>query len=336
MNRVHRPVVRLQYAADRRGAVRALVALSASLALAVWLPGPRAQPAGSGRWPTKPLRLIVGFPIGSAPDVQARLIAEPLATALGQPVNIDNRPGDSGNTGAALLARESDDHTIGIVGNGQLTGAPWRSSPLPFDPQRDFAPIALLASAPLVWVAKAGASSRTAAQFIAQARARGPEWRYGSTGPGSGMQLAMEQIKLGLQLQTRHVSFANAPMILGALLDGSIEMALLPASVVMPLAASGEVQVLAVSTARPTPLAPSLPALEDIGLRGVDAEVWNALVAPAGMPRAYRQRLSAELDRILGFPELRAALLQQGWRAGAAGPQAVAERVHKELSAYRK
>ena len=292
--------------------------------------------ADAANWPSQPLRVIVGFPIGSAPDLQVRLIADRLAAALGQPVHIENKPGDSGNIGAAQLARESGNHTIGIVGNGQLTGAPFRTGSLSFDANRDFVPIALVASAPLVWITKASSTPRSADEFIAQARAKGQEWAYGSTGPGSGVQLATEEIKLALGLKTKHLSFANAPLILGAVLSGQIQMALLPASLVKPLVESGSLQVIAVSTARPTPLAPALPALEGIGLRGVNVEVWNALVAPVGMPAAYQKRLSAEVTKILNLRETRLALLLQGWGVGSTSAAAVTERVRRDVSTYRK
>lgn len=303
--------------------VLAAVAISAS-----------ALAANSAPWPTMPLRIIVGFPQGSAPDVQARLLAKPLSGMLGQAVVVDNKPGDSGTLGALALAKATDGHTIGIVGNGQLTSAQFLSVRLPYDPNKDFSAVALVASAPLVWVAVASPEPRTTTQFIHQAQSS--NWAYGSTGAGSGIQLGMEELKHALHIKARHVAFASGPLILGGLLNGQVQMALLPASLVMPMVQSGALQAIAVSTAKPTALAPALASLEDLGVRGVSIEVWNALVAPAGMPESHRSRLSAALDKILLSRDIKRAFFVQGWRVDGTSAEAVSLRIKKDTAAYQK
>ena len=127
-----------------RATLLALAALGVSVA--------QAQVQVADAWPTKPIRMIVGYPSGSSPDIQARMLAEPLAKALGQPVVVENKPGASGNIGAEMIAKADDGHTIGVIGNGPLTSSKFLYAKLAYDPAKDFAPIALIGAAPLVWV----------------------------------------------------------------------------------------------------------------------------------------------------------------------------------------
>jgi tripartite-type tricarboxylate transporter receptor subunit TctC len=143
-------------------------------------------------WPIKTIRIIVGYPAGSSPDVQARMIAEPLARALGQSVVVENKPGASSNIGADAIAKAEDGHTIGVIGNGPLTSSKFLYAKLPYDPSTDFAPIALIGTAPLVWVTAKPAAERSVAVFISQLKADGDKQAYGSVGAGSGGHLGME------------------------------------------------------------------------------------------------------------------------------------------------
>ena len=148
--------------------------------------GASAQPAA---WPSKPVKIMVGFPGGSTPDIAARALADALAKAWGQPVVVDNKPGASGNVAADAVAKASDDHTLGVVINGNLTSARILNPKLPFDPARDFSLISLLATAPLVLVTPA--DQPQGAAFVAAARAAGEKWSYGSVGIGSVGHLGM-------------------------------------------------------------------------------------------------------------------------------------------------
>src|SRR5258706_16475137 len=170
----------------RRAALGSLLALLAGAPVASF-----AQDA----WPTRPIRLICGYPAGTSPDLQARLLAEPLSKALGQPVVVENKPGASGNIGADMIAKADDGHTIGIIGNGPLTSSKFLYAKLPYDPSKDFAPIVLVGTAPLVWVAPKDAVTGSVADYIKSVKAAGDKVNYGSIGAGSGSHLAMELIK---------------------------------------------------------------------------------------------------------------------------------------------
>ena len=286
-------------------------------------------------WPNKPVRMIVGYPSGSSPDMQARLIAEPLSRALGQPVVVENRPGASGNIGADLLARADDGHTIGVIGNGPLTSSKYLYAKLPYDPATAFAPIALIGAAPLIWVTNKSGPERPTAEVLKQMRADGDKLSYGSIGPGSGGHLGMELLKQALDIQPLHVPFNGGPPIINAILGGHVHMTLLPASTVNPLVQAGKLEAVAVTSAKRSPLAPTLPSMEDIGAKGINIEVWNAVMAPASMPDAHQARLSSELGKILNERETRQKLFQQGWRVDDPSPKALSARIAQDTAIYR-
>ena len=303
------------------------------LAMALAWTGLAAQ-ANDG-WPSKPIRIIVGYPAGSSPDVQARLIAEPLARALGQSVVVENKPGASSNIAADAIAKAEDGHTVGVLGNGPLTSSKFLYAKLPYDPGMDFAPIALIGTAPLVWVTAKPAAERSVASFISQLKADGDKQAYGSVGAGSGGHLGMELLKQALGIGPIHVPFNGGPAILNAILGGQVQMTLLPASTVSPLVQAGKLEAVAVSSAKRTPLAPTLPSMEEIGAKGINIEVWNAVMAPARMPAAHQARLSQALEKILNSREIRQKLFLQGWKVDDASAKGLAARIQQDTKTYQ-
>ena len=310
---------------------RTLLARAALAALSLSAPLLAGAQAG---WPSKPIRLVVGYPAGSSPDIQARLLAEPLAKALGQSVVVDNKPGASGNIGADLIAKADDGHTIGIVGNGPLTSSKFLYAKLPYDPLKDLAPIVLIGAAPLVWVVPKTALAGSVDEYLKQVRASGTTLAYGSTGPGSGGHLGMELVKQQLGFNPLHVPFSGGPPILNAMMGGQVQLSLLPAVTVMPMVQSGKLAAIAVSSAKRSPLAPELASMEEIGAKGVNIEVWNAIMAPAKMPAAHQARLNTELAAILNAREMRQKLFAQGWRVGDTSAAALAQRIKSDTAVY--
>jgi len=287
-------------------------------------------------WPSRPIRLICGYPAASSPDLQARLLAEPLSKALGQPVVVENKPGAGGNIGADLLAKTTDDHTIAIIGNGPLTSAPFLYAKLPYDPAKDFAPIALVGSAPLTWVATKQAMPGSAADFVKAMKAAGDKANYGSIGAGSGSHLGMEIIKEALGLQAVHVPFAGGPPILNAMLAGEVQMTLLPWSTVAPHVQGGKLNAVAVTSSERSPLSPEIPSMKEIGATGVNIEVWNAIMAPAKMSAAHQAKLNAEIAKILNTKEMKDKLLALGWKVEDTTPKTVADRIRNDTALYGK
>jgi tripartite-type tricarboxylate transporter receptor subunit TctC len=268
--------------------------------------------------------------------MQARLLVDPLSKALGQPVVVENRPGASGNLGAEALAHATDGHTIAIIGNGPLTSSPYLYSRLGYDPAKDFAPIAMVASGPLVLVTPKSLGLDTPQKFMEYGRAQGDRVQFGSSGPGSGTHLGMELLKRPLGINPLHVPYSGAPQIITALLGGQLQMALLPPSTVQPMVQSGKLDALFVSSEKRSPMAPTLPGLGELGVKGVSIEVWNAVMAPASMPAAHQARLSADLDRILNARDIRQKLLLQGWKVDETSPKALAQRIKDDSALYRE
>ncbi len=309
---------------------RSFTALAASL-LAAALP---AHAQGGSDWPAKPLRIIVGYPAGSSPDMQARLLLEPLSKALGQPVIVENKPGASGNIGADALAKAEDGHTIGVIGNGPLTSSKFLYAKLPYDTAKDFAPIALIGSAPLVWVATNSSGVQTPAEYIKAAQTAGSKLAYGSIGSGSGGHLAMELIKDTLKIDPLHVPFSGGPAILNAMLGGQVQMTLLPNSTVAPMVQAGKLRAIAVSSAARSPLAPELLSMQELGAPGINIEVWNAVMAPAKMPAAHQAKLNAALNKILNTADIKQKLFIQGWKVEDTSQAALAQRIQADTKLY--
>lgn len=279
-------------------------------------------------WPTRPVRILVGFPGGSTPDMAARTLAEPLAKALGQPVIVENKAGASGNIAADQVAKATDDHTLGVVINGNLTSAKLLYPKLPYDPAKDFAPISLLTTAPLMLVAPA--SLPGGAEFFAAARQGGSRWNYGSVGNGSVAHLGMELIKSRAPgITPVHIPYPGNPQVVTAMMGGQIQMALIPPGVAMPHIRSGKLRAIGLAGGRSS-LAPDVPPLAEAGVKNVNLEVWTALIGPASLSSAAQARLAQEVPRIIRDAETRQKLFAQGWQAVGTSPDGLKSRLKEE------
>jgi tripartite-type tricarboxylate transporter receptor subunit TctC len=307
--------------------------LAAACGLAAGLPfGALAQQPSA--WPTRPVRVLVGFPGGSTPDMAARAIAEPLARALGQPVVVENKPGASGNIATDQVAKATDDHTLGVVINGNLTSSKMLYPKLPYDPAKDFSYLSLLTTAPLVLVARTGLPGGAA--FFEAARKAGGGWNYGSVGVGSVGHLGMEQLQGRVPgMKAMHVPYPGNPQVLTALIGGQIQMALIPPGLALPQVKAGKLQAIGLTSGRST-LAPEIPSLAEAGLRDANLEVWTALIGPANLSKAAQARISQELARIMKSPEVRQRLFEAGWQAVGTAPEGLRQRVREEAAIMSK
>lgn len=307
---------------------RTCIAAIAALPLATALPALSAEPV----WPTRPVRLLVGFPGGSSPDLTARTLAEPLSKALGQPVIVENKPGASGNIATAQVAKATDDHTLGLVINGNLTSSALLNPKLPYNPARDFTYISLLTQAPLILVAAADAPAGRA--FFDAARAAGDRWNYGSVGVGSVAHLGMELLNSRAGISPVHVPYPGTPQIVTAILGGQVQMGLIAPGVALPQVKAGKLRAVGVTSGRST-LAPEVPSLVEAGVRDFNLEVWNALVGPAGMSPAARARLGAEVGKIVRSEPVRQKLFAQGWQAVGSSEEGLKRRIREETAMLR-
>lgn len=283
-------------------------------------------------WPTKPVRLLVGFPGGSSPDLTARTLAEPLSKALGQPVVVENRAGASGNIAADLVAKATDDHTLAILINGNMTIAKLLNPALPFDPLKDLQPVSLIGTAPLLLVAPAGAPGHDGREFFAAAKASGDKWSYGSPGIGTVAHIGMELIKARSGIAPVHVPYPGNPQVANAMIAGQIQMALLPPGLAQPQIRAGKLKAVGLTSIGRSTLVPEFPSLEEQGItQGVQLEVWNGVAAPAGMPKPIVAKLSALVSEIVRGPEVRAKLFQQGWQVAGSSSEGLANRIQSDV-----
>ena len=303
-----------------------LLQVAAALAGAIAIDPALAQ---APAWPSRPLKILVGFPPGSTPDMAARIVAEPLAKALGQAVVVENRPGASGNIAADLVAKASDDHTLGVVINGNLTSAAQLNPKLPYDPAKDFALISQLTSAPLVLVTTP--EQPAGAEFFSAARAGGEKWNYGSVGIGSVGHLGMELLAAKAGLKPVHIPFKGNPDVVTAMIGGQVQMALVPPGIAMPQVRAGKLRAVGVTGAR-TPLVPELPPLADAGVSGFELEVWTAVVGPASLSPAAQARLAAVLPALVREAETKQKLFNVGWDAQGSSAEALRSRVRAEAA----
>jgi tripartite-type tricarboxylate transporter receptor subunit TctC len=281
-------------------------------------------------WPTRPVRLLVGFPPGSTPDLAARTLADPLSRSLGQPVVVDNRAGASGNIAADLVAKATDDHTLGIVINGNLTSSKMLYPDLPYDPQKDFAYLSLIATAPLVLLARNDLPSGAA--FFEAGVAAGGRWNYGSVGNGSVGHLGMELLKSRVPgFKAEHIPYKGNPQVVTDLIGGQIQMALIPPGIALPQVQAGKAKAIGL-TAGKSALAPDLLPLSAAGVRDFNLEVWVALLGPAALTKAAQVRIVDALAGVMKDPDVRRKLFEQGWQAVGSSPEGMRRRVREEAA----
>ena len=314
---------------NRRRFTASLTAAITAAACTAFAAGAWAQTAA---WPSKPVKIMVGFPGGSTPDIAARALAESLAKTWGQAVVVENKPGASGNVAADLVAKSSDDHTLGVVINGNLTSAKLLNPKLPYDPARDFSLVSLLATAPLVLVTPA--DQPQGAAFVAAARAAGDKWSYGSVGIGSVGHLGMEVVKAAMgaasgTTQAVHVPYNGNPAVLTAMLGGHIQMALVPPGLALAQVKAGKLHAVGLTGPR-SALAPDVPPLADAGVKMVPLEVWTALVAPAGQSKTALERLARDVPAAVRDADTRQRLFTGGWDAQGSSAEVLAARVRDE------
>lgn len=309
----------------------AMATLAAALACAGTLSWGQRAPA----WPSKPLRLVVGFPGGSSPDLIARTLADPLSQALGVPVVVENRAGAGGNLGAAMVAQATDGHTFGVMINGNLTVAKILNPLATYDPLKDLAPVSLLATAPLVLTSSVPVKGDAAA-WLAAARQSGAKWNYGSPGVGTVAHIGMEMFKGRAGWALQHIPYPGNPQVITAMVSGDVQLALLPPGLAMAQVRAGRLQAIGVTSVGRSSLVPEVPSLSELGIPGFQLEIWNAVAAPAHQPKAQLDKLAAVLAQVVRRPEVREKLYAQGWQVAGTSPQGLANRIQQDTATMQE
>jgi tripartite-type tricarboxylate transporter receptor subunit TctC len=264
-------------------------------------------------YPEQIVRILVGFPPGTAPDVAARAIADKMSISLGKPVVVENISGAGGNIACDKVAKSPPDgYTLVMCGNGSLIAAPALFDKIPYDPIKDFAPISQVFVASNILVVHPDVPAKTLPELVALAKAKPGELTYGHTGAGTSQHLAGELFKSMAKVDIRPVPYRGTTAILPDLLAGRISIGFSNISNVLPLVKDGKLRAFAVTSRKRSALVPELPTVAESGFPGYEAVPWFGLMAPAGTPQPIIDRLHAETVKALAIPEVRAALVNLG------------------------
>lgn len=306
------------------------------LAMAVSMALPCAVMA-QAKFPSRPITLVVPTAPGGSTDFTARLIAEPLSRALGQPVVVDNRAGASGNIGNALVARaKPDGYTLLVSYSGYQVGNPHLFKKSGWDPIKDFAPVAMLTRAPQVVAASMNVPSNSLGELIAYAKANPGKVNYASSGNGSIQHIAGELFKQLTGTFITHIPYRGSGPAVQDLLGGQVELHITtPASVVSHIKA-GKLKGLAVTSAERLSALPQVPTANEAGLKGFALDSWFALYAPAGTPPEIVAQLNAEIAKILASPDAKKKAEDAGTSVETMTPAQLGEYTKKELDAWGK
>jgi tripartite-type tricarboxylate transporter receptor subunit TctC len=287
-------------------------------------------------YPIHPLRIIVPYAPGAGVDIVARLIAPKLGERLGQAVIVENRTGAGAIVGTQAVAKsEPDGYTLLLADAGPLAINPAINTQLRYNPQKDFAPVILLATLPTVLVANPNLGVSNLAELLDLARKRPGQINYASAGNGTSTHLAMELLRSQAGVQLVHIPYAGtAPALVGVLAgDPSLMFANLLSC--GPLIAQGRLRALAIANPKRSPAMPDLPTLAEGGLPGFQLQSWFGIVVPAGTPQPIIARLNAEFNEVLQLPEIRQRLMEQGGMEPIGGtPADFATVIAKDLVTY--
>lgn len=310
---------------------RWLLALAAALAACALA----ATAAGAG-FPARPLRLIVPFAPGGTNDILGRIVAGELAPRLGQPVVVDNRPGANMVVGSEIVARAAPDgHTLLIVSAGFAVN-PALSRKLPYDSERDFAPVGLVGGGPYLLVVHPAVPARTVAELVAWVKARPGEVNYASVGAGSPPHLAAELFKLLAGLEMQHIAYKGGGAVIPDLTAGRVSLFFGSIATLRPHLDAGRLRAIAVTTRARSPALPAVPTFIESGLSDYEVNGWYGLLAAGGTPRAIVGRLNAELRAALESADTRARLAAHGVEPAPGAPEAFAALIRSEIVKWAK
>jgi tripartite-type tricarboxylate transporter receptor subunit TctC len=304
---------------------RHLLALAASAAV---MPQALAQ----GKYPQRAITIVVPTAPGGSTDFTARLIAEPLSRALGQPVIIDNKPGASGNIGNQFVARaKPDGHTLLLSYSGYHVGNPHLFKQAGWDPIKDFAPVAMLTRAPQVIAARPTLPASNLKELVAYAKANPGKLNYASSGNGSIQHIAGELLKQLTGAFITHIPYKGSGPAVQDLMGGQVDLFITTPAGVVSQVQAGKLKALAVTSRQRLASMPNVPTAAESGLAGYELDSWFALYAPAGTPPEVVNQLNAEIAKILAMPEIRKKADDSGTAVEAMTPAQFAAFTKKEL-----
>jgi len=287
-----------------------------SILLSLAALGVHAQP-----YPSKPIRYIVPFAPGGTTDILGRMVAAGLSSSLGQPVVVENKPGQAGSIGSAELARAAPDgYTVGggTISSHAINVTLYLS--LPYDPLKDFAPITMLATLPNMLIVHPSLNVDSVKELIALLKSNPNKYSFGSAGNGTSQHISGELFKIMTGTQMQHIPYKGSGPMIPDLLAGTIQLSFENITTAYPQVKGGRLKALAVTSSKRSFVAPDVPTMAEAGLAGYDISSWQAMYAPAGTPREILARLHAETAKTLRAPENQRKLSELGLDAGGMSP----------------
>ena len=288
-------------------------------------------------WPSRPLKFVAPFPPGGPVDLLARLIGQKISEKSGQPVLIENKPGAAGNLGIEQVAKSAPDGTTFLhVPAGNITINATLMRDMPFNWERDFTAVTMIATAPNLLAVHPSVPARTLQQLIAHARANPGKLTYGSPGIGSGLHLSGELFRREAGIDIAHVPYKGTVQAMNDLIGGQITMMFGALPTLLPQVKAGKLRAIAVTSSQRSNTATDIPTIAESGLAGFDVSSWYAIMAPARTPPDMVNALADEVRRIVALPDVRQTLAAQGLTPVAMAPAEFAAQIRRETATWAK
>ena len=287
-------------------------------------------------WPTKPVRMIIAFPPGGPTDLVSRVLAQKLSEQLGQQVIVDNKPGAGGNIAAELAAKAAPDGYTIFYNTSAIVIGPALYGKVNYDTLKDFTPVLLTASVPMVLVVNPQLPARSVKEFVDLAKTRSGALNYSSSGTGTITHLASAMMSTQTGIQTQHIPYKGSAPGLVDLASGQTQFMIDTINTVLPYVRDNRLRGLAVTSAKRSPVLPDLPTLAEAGISGFEAAAWQGIVVPTGTPNEIVQKLNAEVNKALMHPDIRSRLAAQGADILGGTPAEYAAYLRSEMPRWAK
>jgi tripartite-type tricarboxylate transporter receptor subunit TctC len=306
------------------------------IALAVVFAAVFAAPAGAQPYPNRPVRFVVGFPPGGSTDLAARALGERLSAVLGQPFVVENKPGASGNLAAEQVARAAPDGYMLLVAATSFATSPAFFDKLPWDPVKDFTPVSMVATVPIIAVVHPSVPAKTPKELVAYAKANPGKLNMASPGATTLTRLSGEMFKQAAGIEWVTVHYKGGAPAMQDLLGGTAQVMFANISDVISQVKAGKLNAIAVTTPKRSAVVPEVPTLAESGYPDFSFATWQAIVGPAGMPREVVQRLNGEIVKAMATPEMKARFLSFGTDAETSSPEELGRFLAAEVAKIGK
>ena len=292
--------------------------------------------AAAQSYPSRPVRVIVTFPPGAGSDIATRLVTAKLVESLGRAFVVDNRAGAAGNIGVDMAAHSAPDGYTLLAVTAAAAVSQSAYAKAPFDLVKDFAPVALTASAPFILALHPSVPAKSLQELIALAKAKPGQYSYATPGTGSSPHMAGELLKMETGINLLHVPYKGTVPAVTDVIAGNVSMALANTLVALPPVKAGRLRAIAITSAKRSAIVPDIPTFAESGVRGFESGTWYAFLAPAGTPRPVIALLNREISRIVQLPDVREKLAAQGAEPLVGTPEETGAFVRNEVARWAK